>query len=207
MNKQKVGLVVFWLAVIWAFAWGIIGSIYQNRFFMKIMEYAEFSQSIWRLEGPLANIWGLGVPLSFIIAAVGVLIYAGAPKATAWKLGLGVPLAFIITVSIAASGHYPWLFSLMGTLILVNFFWILWNWAKERPTLSGNAATGADLKLAGYVFLLMGMWFTCGVVGWFMSKALSSQPYPVSPISLMIYFALGLLFICLGQWKTVQNKR
>jgi hypothetical protein len=92
----------------------------------------------------------------------------------------------------------------MGTLILLCFFWTLWNWAKERSTLQGNAAVGADLKLVGYVFLVIGMWFTCGVVGWFMSEALSNQPYPASPISLMIYFALGLLFISLGQWKTVQ---
>ncbi len=27
MTKQKLGLVIFWVAVIWAFLWGVVGSV------------------------------------------------------------------------------------------------------------------------------------------------------------------------------------
>jgi hypothetical protein len=205
MNKQKVGLVVFWLGAIWAFAWGIIGSIIQGKMFLGVMTFEELSQTIWKFNGPLANTWGFSVPLGVLLAGIGVLLYTGAKSATVWKFGLGITVIFFTGAFIGMTGHHSWLYATMATVILLSFFWILWSWAKERPALSGNAAVGADLKLAGYVFLVIGMWFTCGVVGWFYYKAFAGRPYPTDPINVMILYALGLTFICLGQWKTVQK--
>jgi hypothetical protein len=205
MAKRQVGLVLFWLAVICAFAWGIVGSVVQGELFLQVLTFDELSQTIWRYGGPLATTWGLSVPLAALIAAIGVLLYTRATKGTTWKLGLGVFVGFFVSGVVSTVGHHSWLYALMGTLILLFFFGILLSWAKERPRLEGNAAIGADLKLAGYVFLILGIWFTCGVVGWFYSKALLSEPYPVDPINLMIYYALGLGCLFLGQRKTAQG--
>ena len=40
-------------------------------------------------------------------------------------------------------------------MILLAFFGILWLWAKERIALKDSSTTATDLKLVGYVFMLM----------------------------------------------------
>jgi hypothetical protein len=61
---------------------------------------------------------------------------------------------------------------------------------------SDGAANG--IRLAGYTFLVIGLWFTCG---------LASRPYhdvlgsTQSPIDIMVYFVLGMGFLCLDEWR------
>jgi len=53
MTKQKVGWVLFWIAVIWAIFWGILGSIHQNELYGHVLTFEEFEQTIWATTGPL----------------------------------------------------------------------------------------------------------------------------------------------------------
>ncbi len=123
---------------------------------------AELSQSIWAMTGPLFMVWGVfGPTLGAIVAGIGLLLYSGAKGSTVWKFGIGIFLAYIIaTMALGSLGHFPPLFGIGGTLILLFFLGILWLWAKERMALKGSSTTAADFRMVGYVSMLIAAWFT-----------------------------------------------
>ena len=205
MTKQKVGLVLFWIGVIWAILWGVVGSIFVSSA-MNSLTMDELNQTIWALTGPLMMLWVYGVPLGALVAGIGLLLYSGAKGATAWKFGIGIVLAVIIGMIAMMFGHFPPLFGIGGTLILMFFIGIIWLWAKERVALKGSSTTAADLKLVGYVFMLIGAWFICGMAGQPFLKALEGQA-PSSPVHVMIFLVLGWLFLYLSHYKSAQAIR
>jgi hypothetical protein len=205
MNKRKVGLVLFWIGVIWGFAWGILGSFY-GASYRNGMTFEELEQSIWATTSILSFLWGFGPPLAALVAGVGLLLRTGTKGSTVWKLGIGVFIAMIFTTASGQMGHHYPLYPIAATLILLFFFGVLWFWAKERAALQGQSAAAADLKLVGYVFMLLGVWFTCSVVGWYYARAFAGQPPMADPIIVMIYFALGWLFLLLGHYRSRQQQ-
>jgi len=75
MTKQKVGLVLFWIAVIWAFLWGVLGSVFVGSAFNNLT-MAEVNQTMWAFTGPWYLLWVLGVPLGALVAGIGILLYS-----------------------------------------------------------------------------------------------------------------------------------
>ena len=206
MTKQKVGLVIFWTGVIWAILWGVIGSISVTSA-MNSLTMDELNRTMWALTGPLMMLWGVfGVPVGALVAGIGLLLYSGAKGATVWKFGIGILLVLIIAMVLGALGHFPPLFGIGGTLILLFFIGILWLWAKERMALKGSSTTAADFKLVGYVFMLMAAWFVCGIAGQPFLKALEGVA-PTSPVHIMIFLVLGWLFFFLSHYKSAQAIR
>jgi len=202
MTKKKVGLVLFWIAVIWAIFWGILGSIHQVELYGHVLTFKEFEQTIWANTGPLMFLWGCAPPLAALVAGIGLLLYSGEKISTVWKFGIGILLGVIISFLIGSLGHFPPLYAIGGTLILLSFFGILWLWAKERKDLQGRSATAADFKLAGYVFMLIAAWYTCGIAGPQWLKAFVGQPPMMEPITVMIFFVLGWLSLFLSHYKS-----
>jgi len=202
MTKQKVGLVLFWIAVIWAISWGVIGSVFVGSAFRNLT-MDELNLTMWAYQGPWNMIWGLlGVPLAAIVAIIGILLYSGAKGSTVWKFGIGIMfLGIIIAMAVGSLGYIPLLFGIGGTLILLFFIGILWLWAKERMALKETSTTAADLKLVGYVFMLIAAWFTCGIASQPFLKALEGEA-PSNPILVMIFLVLGWLFLFLGYYKS-----
>ena len=200
MTKQKVGLVLFWIGVIWAIGWGVIGSIFVSSA-MNSLTTAELNLTIWALGGPLMLLWASGAPLGAIVAGIGLLLYSAAKGSTVWKIGIGILLAFIIAMIAGRFGHFPPLFGIGGTLILLSFIGILWLWAKERMALKGSSTTATDLKLVGYVFMLIAAWFVCGIASQPFMKALEGQD-PGSPVHVMVFMVLGWLFLFLSHYKS-----
>lgn len=204
--KQKIGLVLFWIAVIWTFAWGILGSICQNEFFGQEMTFEEFNQSAWALQGTIMTIWGFATPLGILVAGIGILMYSNAMGSTTWKFIIAIILGLFISFLIGSIGHIPILFAVGATLILLFFFRILWLWAEERVTLKGKLATAADMRLTGYVFMMLGMWYTCGVAGPQWINAFAEQPPMMDPIIVMTLFVFGWLFLLLSHYNARQEK-
>jgi len=205
MTKQKVGLVIFWVGVIWAILWGVIGSISVTSA-MNSLTMAELNQTMWALTGPLMILWALGVPLGALVAGIGLLLYSGAKGLTVWKFGIGIFVGLVISMVVGRFGHFPPLFGIGGTLILLFFIGILWLWAKERMALKGSSTTAADFKLVGYVFMLIAAWFICGIAGQPFLKAFEGEA-PTSPIHIMIFLVLGWLFLLLSHYKSAQAIR
>ncbi len=201
MTKQKVGLVIFWIGVVWAILWGVIGSISVSSA-MNSLTTDELNQTMWAFTGPLMMLWGVfGATLGAIVAGIGLLLYSGARGSTVWKFGIGILLVLIVGTQLGRLGHFPPLFGIGGTLILLSFIGILWLWAKERIALKGSSTTAADLKLVGYVFMLIGAWFVCGIASQPFLKALEGVA-PSSPVHVLIFLVLGWLFLFLGHYKS-----
>jgi hypothetical protein len=201
MNKQKLGLGLFWIAILWAFLWGIIGSIFVDSAFRNLT-MDELNLTMWAQRGPWTMIWALfGVPLAAIVAAVGVLLYSGAKGSTVSKYGIGILLFVFIGMAAGSVGHIPALFGIGGTLILLCFTGILWLWAKERMAIKDGPTTAADLKMVGYVFMLIAAWFICGIASIPFLKALEGES-PSTPIHVMIFLVLGWIFLFLGHRKS-----
>ncbi len=204
MTKQKIGLVLFWIAVIWAILWGVIGSIFVDSAFRNLT-MDELNKTMWASQGTWTMIWGLfGVPLAAIVAIIGILLYSDARGLTVLKYGIGILLAVFISMALTSIGHIPLLFGIGGTLILLFFIGILWIWAKEHVALKGAPATAAVLKLVGYVFMLIAAWFICGIASIPFLKALENEP-PATPLHVMIFLVLGWLFLFLGHYKSRQH--
>jgi len=201
MNKQKLGLGLFWIAILWAFLLGIIGSIFVGSAFRNLT-MAELELTMWAQQGTWTMIWALlGVPLAATIAAVGVLLYSGAKGSKALIYGIGILLFVYIGMSAGSVGHIPALFGIGGTLILLCFTGILWLWAKERMAIKDSPTTAADLKMVGYVFMLIAAWFICGISSIPFLKAMEGES-PSTPIHVMIFLVLGWIFLFLGHHKS-----
>jgi len=203
MTKQKVGLTLFWIAGIWAILWGIVigwifvGPAYRN------LPMAELNQTFWAPTGFGTILWGIAAPLGAIVAGIGILLYSDARGSTVLKYGIGTFLGLVIGMAVVNMqlGHFPPLFGIGGTLILLFFIGILWLWAKERIALKGSSTTAADLKLVGHVFMLIAAWFVCGIASQPFLKALEGEA-PSSPIHVIIFLVLGWLFLFLGHYKS-----
>jgi hypothetical protein len=201
MTKQKMGWVLFWIAVIWAIGWGVIGSVFVDSAFRNLT-MDEINQTMWAAEGTWTMMWGVyGVPMAAIIAIIGILLYSGAKVSTALKYGIGIFLGYFVAMAAGYLGHIPLLFGIGGTLILLCYIGILRFWAKERVALEGKSTAAANLKLTGYTFMLMAAWFTCGIASIPYLKALEEQS-PSTPIHVIVLLTLGWLFLFLGYSKS-----
>jgi hypothetical protein len=201
MTKKKVGLVVFWMSVTWMIAWvfirrGIFGPLLHS------LTTEEINQTIWAFTEPLNRLYGLSVPLGAIVAGVGVLLYSDAKGSTVWKVGTGLFIMFVISlITLAFNLYAPLLFGVGGTLILPSFIRILWLWAKDRMALKGLSKTAADLKLPGYVFMLIAAWFLCGKAAEGFVKGLEGLP-TMSMMNILILLAMGWVFLFLSHYES-----
>lgn len=205
MTREKVGLVMFWIGVIWMLAWvfigrGVFGPLLHS------LTTEEINQTIWAFTGPLNRIYGLSVPLGAIVTGVGILLYSGAKGSTVWKVGIGLLITFLISlVTLALNLYSPPLFGIGGTLILLSFIGILWLWAKERIALKGSSTNAADFKLVGYVFMLIAAWFLCGKAAEGFVKGLEGLP-TMSMMNILILLAIGWVFLFLSDYKSRQQQ-
>ena len=206
MSKHKCGLVIFWMAVIWAIAWGAIGSFSLNAA-MSHLTVEQLNQTKWASTSPVHIVWAIGgVPVGAMVAGIGVMLIAGAKGSTVWKYGIGMALAYLAAMfSTGLLGHIPPLFGLGGTLILLLFLGILWLWAKERMALGDTSPTATDLRLVGYVFMLIVAWFVCGAAARpFLPDMEATEP--LSPIYIMVLMVLGWFFLFLSHYKARQQE-
>jgi hypothetical protein len=204
MTKQKLGMVLFWIAVIWAIGWGVVGSVFVGSAF-RTLTMDELNQTMWAPEGTWMMIWGLfGVPLAAIVAIIGILLYSEAKGMTILKFVLGIVLVGVVIATANTLEYNPLLFGIGGTLILLFFIGILWLWAKERMAMKETSTTASDLKLAGYMFMLIAAWFICGIASQPFMKALKGET-PSSPMHVLIFLVLGWLFLFLGHYKSRQQ--
>jgi hypothetical protein len=199
MNKQKRGLILFWIAIFWAFFWGILQSFFvDSAFFNLTMD--EVNQTMWATDGIWFQMWAFGVPLAAIIAAFGILLYGGAKTLKALKYGIGIFLVVFGGLTAGIIGHVRPLFGIGGALILLSFTGILWLWAKERMAITDGPTIATDLKMVGYVFMLIAAWFICGMASQPYLKALD-EVSPSSPIHVLIFLVMGWIFLFLSHYK------
>ena len=97
MNNQKVGLVVFWISIVWTIAWLIISkAIFGPLLYSLTTE--EINQTIWAFTGPLNILSGVSGLLGAITAGVGISLYAGVKGSIVWMIGTGLFIVLIIAL-------------------------------------------------------------------------------------------------------------
>jgi len=186
---NKFGKIIFLIGVAIAFIMGAI--ISYDPGFVCHLDPDNLPETIWNYPALCFAVWAFSVPLGIIIAATGILIHVKANRNTILKFGLGTLGAYIfISFANGPMPHIPILFGIGGTLILLFYFLILW---KNAHKLKENAT-----KLAGYTFLIIGFWFSCGLAGRQYQPALGSGE---SPIDIMSYFVLAMFFFWLSEKK------
>ena len=184
---EKMGRVLFFVGVAIAIILGVIIS-YDPGFFCQL-DKENLPDSIYSYPALCFTAWAFSVPLGLILAATGALMLSGANRKTVLQFGLGA-LGVYLFISFANGPmpHVPFLFGIGGIVMLIFYFSILWKHAKD---FKDNV-----YKLAGYTSLLIGFWFTCGLG--------SRQYQPMlgngeSPIDIMAYFLLAMLFFWLSE--------
>jgi len=198
MNKQKIGMVLFWIGVLWAILGGVIGGVSASSV-MNSLTMAELNQTIWAIDGPVFLLYSLSPILGALVAGIGVLLHSDAKGSTVWIFGIGIVLAVVLAVILTQMGYFPPLFGIGGALILLSFFGILWLWAKERMALKGSFTAAADLKLFGYLFMVIAAWFTCGIGSQPFLKSFDNEG-PGNPMTVMIFLVLGWFFLFLSHY-------
>ena len=184
---KKLGKITYWIGISLAVIMGAMVS-YDPGVFCNL-DSNNLPQTIWSYPALCFTFWAFSVPVGLIIAAIGVLIYANAEKNTVLKFGIGTLGIFtFISFGNGPMPHIPVLFGIGGTIILFFYFLILWKNAKK---LKENVH-----KLAGYTFLLIGFWFTCGLGSRQYQPALGAGE---SPIDIMTYFVLAMVFFWLSE--------
>ena len=187
---SKSGKLVFGIGVLWAISIGLIVSLDPG--YVCRLDAENLPTSLWNYPALCFISWAFSVPISFMIAAIGVLMYADADRKTVLKFGLGMIGAYLfISFANGPIPHVPVLFGFGGTLIMLFYFLILW---KNAARFKENA-----FKLAGYTFMITGFWFTCGLGSRQYQPALGAGE---SPIDIMTYFVLAMLFFWLSETRT-----
>lgn len=187
---SKPGIAVFLIGIAWAVVMGLIVSLDPG--YVCQLDADNLPTTLWSYPSLCFISWAFSVPLGFMIAAVGILMHARANGKTVLKFGLGsIGTYLFIVFANGPMPHVPVLFGIGGALIMLLYFLILWrNAARFRENV---------YKLSGYTFLVTGFWFTCGLG--------SRQYQPMlgageSPIDIMTFFVLAMVFFWLGELKT-----
>lgn len=196
MTKEKIGLVLSWIGVVWMIAWVVAGVTRLP--LMHSLTTEEINQTIWAFTGALSMLHGFSIPLGAIVAGVGILLYSGARGSKVWMVGIGLCIVFIISFLAMVFNFYSTpVFAIGGSLILLSFIGILWFLAKERKALHGSSPTAVDFKLAGYIFMVMAAWFICGKAAEGFVKAVEGLP-TLSMMNILILLSMGWIFLFLS---------
>jgi hypothetical protein len=156
-TSQKIGWMIFMIGGVymlglgWLYSWWVVPAANQ------------FGGDAY--FGLLGFIWALSVPLGAFIVAIGAALTAKVERHVFWLLILLVVLFTAWRIAGTANQVIPALFGVGGGLITLFFLGSIWHWTKTRPTLTGAAKTGSDLRMVGLIFFVVAAWDLCGLFG------------------------------------------
>jgi hypothetical protein len=207
MKNRSIGLILYSIAIIYMILIGLLAS-FPVRSAYRFSTFEEVGETIWASTSPLFGLWATAIPIGAILAGAGLLIAVRAKRSHIWLFGLGIFGVLLIDILsrweiLPEPGHSPLLFGIGGGMIMGFFLIILWYWAKKYTTLRDQERSAAELQLAGYVFLIIGMWYLCGELSRPYQRALLDQSLG-SPVSTIVYLALGWLFLLFSHYKSAQ---
>ena len=199
-TSQKIGSAIFAIGAVYMFGLGWLYS------WWVVPAANQFGTSA--LPGFLGFVWGLSVPLGTFIVAIGAALAAKVERRVLWLLILFLPLFTAWRMMGTTDKMIPALFGIGGGLITLFFLGSVWNWAKIRPSLTGAARTGSDLRMVGYILFVVAAWDLCGIFGMGnfvlrpeladkFSVPLSSTINSASGVNILL--ALGWAFTYFGQ--------
>ena len=213
MKTNRIGLIVFWIFVVYMVGMSCVASWWVVPIFRNLAP-DQVSETIWLGNSLVRRLWSFSVPVGSVLACVGLLIYTRSKVTHIWLFGVGVTPLLVGVGFMPISGHYSPVFGIGGVLAIVLFLITLLFWAKRRPLLEGSAGTAADFQLAGYVFFLVAMWYLCGLLGppvYLLNpdkvQQFGSLQYgQAEAVKILIYFIFGWLFLFLSHYKSCKQQ-
>jgi hypothetical protein len=204
MKKQKIGQTLFWIGLLIAVAFASIGtwSLMSN---LRTLTAEELDATIWAMGDPLFILWALSIALGSVLAGIGAFMYVKTKPLFSWLTGIGVLGAVIVMVMVWSRVYNPKLFGIVGAIILLSFFAIVWIWMKKYAALDIQEKIAGSYKLIGYIFWINASWFLCGETAKMHLKAFEGSPAP-SPIEIIIFLVLGWIFVLIGDYKEMRLK-
>jgi hypothetical protein len=160
-------------------------------------------------------IWALAVPLGSFLVLLGAALIAEVERRVFGLLVVGSIAFAAWRVFGTTSQMLPALFGIGGGLITLFFLGLVWSWVRTRPTLSGPAKTGSDLRAVGYLFFVVAAWDLCGLLGspTFLLRPEQAQQFAIPPASaismastILVLLVLGWAFMFFGQWIAVRGR-
>lgn len=205
MKNPKIGLILFWIGVIFAVAFaGFIGrSLYHN---LRTLTGEELEATIWALDKPVFLLWAFSVTLGSVLAGIGAFVYVKTKPIFSWITAVGVLAAVLVMNFVWSRVYNSTLFGIGGVIILVIFFAIVWVWMKKYAMLDMQEKIAGSFKLIGYLFWINASWFLCGETGKMHLKVFEGSPAP-SPIEIMVFLVLGWFFVLIGDYQEVRLKK
>lgn len=203
MNRQKIGIALFWIGVIGVIVMQALTWIQTPA--QRLHTAEELSGTVNAIWGTLfwiRNIGGWGLTLSIM----GVLLYSSEKGSYFWLLGFLPGAALGSSMLWEPSQYLPILFGTGGTVILLSYFGILWLWTRTYAAYEGLARTGRHIQLLGYSFLVSTGLMLCLYFGNPNVLALADLPIPsAESINLTLSFSMLLLFV--GQYVVARGKQ
>ncbi|UCC71941.1 MAG: hypothetical protein JSV86_16460 [Gemmatimonadota bacterium] len=203
ISKREIGIILLWVGIVYMVVMGWLASWWFAATFRDVT-LAQVAETAWALNRPLFWLWVLSVPLGSVVAGVGILLRVGSKGSHIWSFGVGMVLVLALIQLVPTGTHRPPVFGVVGGLILALFLLTVWFWARSRANLEGPAKTAADLRLTGYVWLIIAMWYLCGTLA---ARYLSAfgELAQGSPVPVLLYLALGWLFLFLAQYTEAKS--
>jgi len=105
-----------------------------------------------------------------------------------------------------------WLyFGTLGTLGIILFILVLWNWMKYHAAIKGNLRSAARWNAIGYMFLFFAQWFACGIggpPGNMLSPNMANYSAAVGAASLAMFFSVpGWVCLFVAQRKLLNETK
>jgi hypothetical protein len=192
-TSQKIGWVVFTIGGLYMVG---LGWLYSWRIVPAANQIGSDAYS-----GLLGFLWALSVPLGAFIVAIGAALIAKVERRVFWLLVLLLVLVPIWKIIGTTNQMVPALFGVGGGMITLFFIGSTWQWAKTRPTLTGAAKTGSDLRMVGFIFFVLAAWDLCGIFGManYVLRPELAEKFSV-PISSTINSASGVMVLLVLGW-------
>jgi hypothetical protein len=205
VNRKRIGQVLFWIGVLIAVAFAAIGSWSLMQHF-RTLTAEEVAATIWASGGPMYLLWAFSVTLGSLLAGIGAFVYVKTKAVFPWLTGIGILSLVILMVMVWSRVYNSALFGILGIIILVSFFVIVWIWMKKYAHLDIQEKIAGSFKLIGYLFWINASWFLCGETAPLRLKAFEGRSPPV-PIEVMVFLALGWIFVLIGDYREMRLKK
>jgi hypothetical protein len=200
MNRQKIGMMLFWAGVILFGIWAAL-TVIQSQVH-RVQTAEALVGTIHEIWGPLFTVRIIGGG-GFSFAIMGVLLYTTEKGSYFWLLGV-LPNFLNFGQYWQPTRHIPALFGIGGIIIALSFFGILWSWTRSYATYVGPARTGKLIQLLGYSVLVVASLLLCMHFGNPKQIALADLAIPGGEI-INLTLALGMLLLFVGQYLSAQT--
>lgn len=208
MNRQKIGLILFWIGVSSIIVWQGLTWIHAPMLRENTAE--ELRGTLYAVDGAMGFVrYQLATSLGMMLPIIGVFLYTTEKGSYHWLLGFLGSSMVGLGMAWQPAQHMPALFGVGGTVILISYLGLLWMWTRTYAAYEGAARTGKMIQLLGYSFLFSTGLLLCSYVGdsKLLALATSGLPTVSGAESINISLALGMLLLFVGQYLVARGRQ